>query len=382
MRRQLCALMSIIVIVSLLVPTVSADDIVLFLDNQPLPDSYELVPGSVLDTGITVGEGILITRVDILTDNNAIKEFANQLIPKEFDRPLEQHTKHMQIPLPSKLPTSSDDVGIKISYLDKDFSEHVFERHIQLSVTQGTWWMTALSTITRSQTAVELANALGHAQLSRLDPELRPEDVTKEDLDALEITPAQYFDGLKMLRDAAELEKKGDTKKANQFRLEAGKLLPQPTKKGTSSESKTLSDVASKNTYLAQMSGAFTPLVTTSKNVYTVEHGGKSITKSKVVISVPAEDRTISNVDLVAVIPKEAASDVSELSFSEEPEILEADPVVKWAFQNIPQGQIKDYSYTVNADAHNFETLAAATAEKPSLLYRFIMWVLSKTGAI
>ena len=74
------------------------------------------------------------------------------------------------------------------------------------------------------------------------------------------------------------------------------------------------------------------------------------------------------------------ARNASDISFSEMPEIVQEDPVVKWAFMNIPQGQIKDYSYVVDSDAANFDTLAAATAEKPSFLFRVIAWVLSKLG--
>ena len=84
-----------------------------------------------------------------------------------------------------------------------------------------------------------------------------------------------------------------------------------------------------------------------------------------------------SNSMLSAVEPHEIAQHVNDVIFSDDPEVLQEDPVVKWAFTHVPQDQAKDYTFTVDKDIENFDTLAAASAEKPSLLYRMLKWILS-----
>jgi len=74
------------------------------------------------------------------------------------------------------------------------------------------------------------------------------------------------------------------------------------------------------------------------------------------VIEVPEANGTI---EIIEEIPKSVAQNVSQISFSVDPEIIEEDPVVKWAFQNVPQKEEKKYAQTKGVQTFN-ETTANA----------------------
>jgi len=59
------------------------------------------------------------------------------------------------------------------------------------------------------------------------------------------------------------------------------------------------------------------------------------------------------NLEIIEEIPKSVAKNVNQISFSVEPEVIEEDPVVKWAFQNTPQKDEKKYSQTEGVKTFN-----------------------------
>ncbi len=117
--------------------------------------------------------------------------------------------------------------------------------------------------------------------------------------------------------------------------------------------------------------------VEVTTEVFELEYEGKEITKSKITIEVPATKETLERGEVLVYIPKEIASSTNNIVFSEQPIIIQDDPVVKWAFQNVPQGETKTYSYTVNGNAQNFKTLAVAAEKQPSFLQRMITWLFA-----
>jgi hypothetical protein len=61
-------------------------------------------------------------------------------------------------------------------------------------------------------------------------------------------------------------------------------------------------------------------------------------------------------VRIVEVIPKSVAADVSELVFSEQPKVLQADPIVEWVLEKVKKGETKDLSYTVKKQLESVES--------------------------
>ena len=102
--------------------------------------------------------------------------------------------------------------------------------------------------------------------------------------------------------------------------------------------------------------------VSVKKTIEVVKATNK-VTNEEVVVSVvklavPAPgNQDLKNVEVVEVIPKAAASNVNQVTFKgDQPQVLEADPVVKWFFSQVTKGTTKDLSYTVNKDIRNIGT--------------------------
>ncbi len=93
---------------------------------------------------------------------------------------------------------------------------------------------------------------------------------------------------------------------------------------------------------------------------------GEKVTVSVVKISIKAPaDKGLKGVEVVEVIPKAAASSISQVTFTgEKPAVLEADPVVKWTFADILKGQTKDLIYVVNKDISSIGTSTVAVSKK------------------
>lgn len=97
--------------------------------------------------------------------------------------------------------------------------------------------------------------------------------------------------------------------------------------------------------------------VVTATNKATKEE----VTVSVVKLTVEAKTADLKNVEVVEVIPKAAASNVNQVTFTgEKPAVLEADPVVKWFFAQVAKGQKKDLSYAINKDIRNIGTSTVA----------------------
>jgi len=71
----------------------------------------------------------------------------------------------------------------------------------------------------------------------------------------------------------------------------------------------------------------------------------------------------MKNLNLIEVIPKDVAKNVSEVAFKVQPIILQSDPIVQWTFDALGKGETKDLSYTVNKKLSSITStsLAAAT---------------------
>jgi len=82
--------------------------------------------------------------------------------------------------------------------------------------------------------------------------------------------------------------------------------------------------------------------------------------RTLVTLTVKAEDREMYDVDIVEEIPKSYAEDISMVEFSVEPEILEDDPIIKWNFDSIDQGEEVEVSYWVDGEKSGNSTTIAA----------------------
>lgn len=78
----------------------------------------------------------------------------------------------------------------------------------------------------------------------------------------------------------------------------------------------------------------------------------------------PGKD--VKDVKIVEVIPKSVAASIIDVLFTgEKPEVLQADPVVQWKFNEVKAGESKDLSYVVKKEVTKVEmqTVASVAAE-------------------
>ncbi len=74
------------------------------------------------------------------------------------------------------------------------------------------------------------------------------------------------------------------------------------------------------------------------------------------------------NLKIVEVIPKSVAANVIDVVFQgEQPDVLQADPIVQWTFPTLQSGETKSLSYAVPKKVETVETKTIATAEAVAL---------------
>ncbi len=101
----------------------------------------------------------------------------------------------------------------------------------------------------------------------------------------------------------------------------------------------------------------------------------KETRKTLMTLSFKAE-RKMFDVDIVEDIPKSFAEDISKIEFSIEPEVLEDDPIVKWNFDSIDQGEEVEVSYWVEGEQEdNTTTIAAEEPYEEKKLNQLIIFV-------
>ncbi len=102
----------------------------------------------------------------------------------------------------------------------------------------------------------------------------------------------------------------------------------------------------------------------------------KETQKTLVTVSVKAE-RKMFDVDIIEEIPKSYAEDISQVEFSIEPEVLEDDPIVKWNFDSIKEGEEVEVSYWVEGEHEdNTTTIAAEEPYEEKKLSQLIAFVV------
>lgn len=112
--------------------------------------------------------------------------------------------------------------------------------------------------------------------------------------------------------------------------------------------------------------GAASPIAV-NVNVEVFEIKEKTTNKtafvSKFTLAVEAKSDA-KNVKIVEVIPKSLASNVVQVVFKgEQPEVLQADPIVQWIFPTMKEGELRYLSYELPKKVETVETKTIAVAE-------------------
>ena len=314
--------------------------------------------GQELNIVFTVDEGVLIKKIKTISDNALFESMLNQnLKADEFDRNEKKTEKAIKFEIPKELPSVKGKITVLVEFDDLEGNSNSETSEFELEITAGS---NALNLVTKfmPKAAIRaLLNQLTNYEVPRINPNLETKELELKDYEALGLTKQDFLKGVKpAIKEVAKVEKelsiddakqKGDDK----FKENANKL-----------------------------SGDENPQVKISAKVFDVSASGKTIKKSKVLVSIPAQNDLLTEGNVVVFIPKEVAQSADKLSFSEQPEILQMDPIIKWSFENVPQGQVKDLAYTVDGDATKAieASSAAAAAEHPGWFTKLILKLAQK----
>ncbi len=212
------------------------------------------------------------------------------------------------------------------------------------------------------------ARSIMAARLMEREPVRRDanwEDLNEEDLKRLGITEDDYEEGMMLLmagKKAAAAALLGDLSPAGEERREMSEDMLDKM------DSKLRDKIKSR---LGRR--GIDPVV--EARVFEFEHDGNTLLKSRLVIEVPAEDE-LQDGSVVVVIPKSVAQSVADIVF-ENPdfEVIEDDPVVKWAFGAVKKGDTAEVAMTVDGDASGEDVVAIASGVKPSAWTKFWLWI-------
>lgn len=107
--------------------------------------------------------------------------------------------------------------------------------------------------------------------------------------------------------------------------------------------------------------------VSFNKKVYgeTLVYSDNSTTQHTVVVIDIKTDETILDLKIIETIPKDFASHVDQISFSEEPIILEEDPVIMWHLQGVDEKRLQ-YSVEGNTTVTGNTILLVEEGEEES----------------
>ena len=371
--------LSILVLLAFSIPAIAQDDITILINGQPLGSSYTFKPGQQLQVTTRLEPGVLVKQLSFTSDNQFYQDILQHALESaEYYREAGVQEHNRSVDLPPTLPSGTAKLSVSIAY-DKNFVDQTFTASTTVDVPEGSFLLRLATKLLTAQAATELVNWLTDYHIPRANPAFTLNDIRKEDLDALGLSPADFLHGLALLQEAELLRQSGKLAEADAKLAASKQQLPTIVETGSKETTPQLGELEVKAPKTKQeIEGSITPSIALTSKTYKVTSGSKDLIKSKLHISVLAPHHEgISQVGTVALIPKEIASTASELTFAEQPTILERDPVVKWAFKNIPQDQAKDYTFTVDKNVQDFEVLAAASAERPSLMFRFIKWLLS-----
>ncbi len=335
-----------------LVPLAFAADIELYVNDQVASGSYDISPGGKIEFSLEQDSGILIKKVEVESVSNLYKTLIENEIQKTtYDRAPEKKRNDYGYILPPQVPSGKNKIKMIVYYSDAFFNDKKIEREFFLNTVGGSFTTKVLLWLLPQDAETELLNKITNYKIARLNSELEIKDFTKKDIEALGLNSKTFWDNLNSGKVQVDIKKLGTKQKT----IVVGNAEP----------AKEHLKVGDEN-----------PDITIIANSYKVEIAGKKITKTKFRISVPAGKERLREGELVLVVPKKEASSSNFINFAEEPEIINPDPVVKWAFKNVPQDQVKDYTYTIDGDIQNFETIAAASAEHTSFitkLFRIIV---------
>ena len=279
-------------ILLLLITAVSAQEVDLTLNDNPLPDIILVSKDKPLKFKLTVEPGIAIEQVDVISNNPFFEYGLEALLTEE----LEQVGKREQAKIVIALPPGEEDVQIHIRYDDAEMIPKEKVINTKLVVDGKELFIGTLLGILPERISHEVAAEFGTIHLNSEERRLTFSDLSRLDIDELGLTRAEFFEGKKKVVQAHLFELNDQVGDARNLRKTAKLPIMQ--------EIKTEKRVFNAARDEIKPYGKIYPDVTVIKSVYNVRYGLNEIVKTKVHVSVSASE-LLSNVNTILILPDE-----------------------------------------------------------------------------
>ncbi|MFH2028529.1 MAG: hypothetical protein ABIJ08_05295 [Nanoarchaeota archaeon] len=355
MKKLLCPLVFILAI--LVISVVMAEDIALKVNDNDISSVIEVAPNGKLVLEVDIAANILIKYLKVEAKN----EFIRQLVQEQMQNFRSNERKDISeirkstINLPGILPAGRHDLFVKVKYNDANFQDKEISKKIPVNIAGSGFMSGLVGGITgglSQAAAAEVVDTMIDREIEPLSRQLTDEEV-RNVAEELGLSQDDIKNGNYELKEIAQKESDG-TITNDQI-----------------DEMISATDNIETKAALTALKGMNKPTVKKSLSVFELSKDGRSAYQSKVIIGI-SHTTSINNVNIIEVIPKSTAENADELWFSDDVEILEADPIVKWNFEHIPKGQIKEYSYVVNKKLEEIESKTIAACSEPGFFAKLI----------
>jgi archaellin len=321
---------------------VSAD--VILTVNSVESGDLELVPGETLSILTQVQPDTYIDKIDVSSSNVFLDYLINIQLEQfsNVNRVDKVQELDQQITLPETLPSGEHSVDVTFYYVDSMLQEQSHSVSYTVII-PDTGEQSKLVSALINRLPKDAAYLIA-AQIYDIQLESIPRELTQEEL-------------LKLTGDA---------------NAQATKVTESSQEQDITAYEDANTDVEGVQEAVDFLEKESQPMIEKELHVYNVTLAdGSTQTISKIIIRVSHTD-PLSDLVVVEEIPKVVAADVSEMKLRERPEVLLADPIVKWQFDHVPEGQTKEFSYTVPKELDSVESVSVAAGSEPSA---FAVWL-------
>ena len=345
---------SIIFIIFMVVMPMAAASSIDFRINGASPVvPITLTPGTQATIETEMLPNTYIQRIEVETSDKVLQQFIEQELANAFvgeDRTNVTLVSETVVDLPETLPGGKHKVYVQYYYSDKNYDDRVDEILVHVEIPEGNKMISALTRTLPDDVAYELVDLFKPATLEPL-----PREPTREELRKLLGVESENVKTTKIREEVKDDElTQEDIDRINENRNE---------------------DLRKVMKYVQEK---IKPKITKELHVYEVEREDGTIQHlSKVIIKISHTD-ALNDVEIVEEIPKTVAADASDLSLDARPDILVADPIVKWQFDHIPEGQTKEFSYAIDKELETIESKTAAAGKEPSGFAKWLANLLQK----
>ncbi|MFH1641638.1 MAG: hypothetical protein ABIC04_01935 [Nanoarchaeota archaeon] len=343
----------------LLSAVVAAEDISLKINDQDISSAVEIGPGSNIKFDISIAKNVLIKDLKAEAENEVIRQIIEEQL-SEFgtnERKDSVTSKSLTVVLPGILPAGEHKVKVTVKFNDAEFNDKTVQKDIVFNIIGGGFVNSIVGGITNSmspEAAAEVVDLVLQRKIEPLQREPTSEEI-RSIADQLGLTQLDI-----------------QNKNYNIQKIESKKVEQTLTDETINNMIAAVADPNAKAA-LELLKGMKKPTITKNLDVYelSTKDGSKAAFQSKIIISL-SYGSSLNNLNLIENVPKTVAENAADLVFSEDPVILQADPVVKWNFEHIPEGQTKEYSYTVNKKLEEIESVSVAAGAEPGFFTKII----------